>query len=573
MGNRIGRVLHAADLEQERPINPASLKVIPLGGLGEIGMNCLALELGGRRLVIDCGLTFDDRGLGIDVVHADLSYLAEHPERLEGIVVTHGHEDHVGAVPYLLEACGPAPVFAPPYALGVLKERLSQHPAGDVPGLALHAMRPGDRIPLGPFEVEPYRVTHSMPDCTGLIVRTDQGVLVHSGDFKIEDDPTDGEGFDWDRLGRLRDDEGVRVLLSDSTNALVEGSTGAERSVAERLREIVDAAEGRVVVTLFASNVHRLRALAEIARATGRKLCLFGRSLKMHARIAQEEGYLPGLDAVEIPTEMAKSTRRDRLLVLATGTQGEPPAAFARLATANHPDLDLEPGDVVVHSARIIPGCETRVYPLFDELARRGIDVLWRRLDPGVHVSGHAHQGEQRRLIEALRPQAFIPLHGTHMHMQKHAEIARDCGIEDVLVVGNGQVVEVDAGPLAITGVVPTGRVHRERGQALDERVLRDRSLLASLGFAVVSAIVDHRGRPVAPLDLLTRGVLHEDERPELLDDACDEVHLALTRHRYPAERPDLDDVEGVAKRALKRFFSRRLQKKPLCYAMIHRRP
>ncbi|MEZ4340625.1 MAG: ribonuclease J [Sandaracinaceae bacterium] len=566
-------MLHAADLEQERPINPASLKVIPLGGLGEIGMNCLALELEGRRLVIDCGLTFDDRGLGVDVVHADLSYLAEAPERLEGIVVTHGHEDHVGAVPYLLEACGAAPVFAPPYALGVLKERLAQHEAGNPPGLQLFAMRPGDRLRLGPFEVEPYRVTHSMPDCTGLIVRTDQGVLVHSGDFKIEDDPTDGEGFDWDRLARLRDEEGVRVLMSDSTNALVEGSTGAERDVATRLREIVDEASGRVVVTLFASNIHRVRALTEIARATGRKLCLFGRSLRMHAKIAADEGYLPGLEAVEIPIEMARSTPRDRLLVLATGTQGEPPAAFARLANANHPELDIEPGDLVIHSARIIPGCETRVYPLFDELARRGIEVLWRRLDPGVHVSGHAHRAEQRRLIEALRPDAFIPLHGTHMHMERHADLARECGVEDVLVIGNGQVVEIDAGPLAVSGVVPTGRVHRERGRTLDERVLHDRSLLASLGFAVVSAIVDVRGRPVAPLDILTRGVLHEDESQELLDDACDEVHAALARARYHAERPDLDDIEAVAKRALKRFFGKRMMKKPLCYAMIHRRP
>lgn len=573
MGNRIGCVLHAADLEaEERPIQPASLKVIPLGGLGEIGMNCLALELEGRRIVIDCGLTFDDRGLGIDVIHADLSYLAGDPSRLEGIVVTHGHEDHVGAVPYLLEACPHAPVFAPPYALGVLRERLAQHPLGSSPEIDLHAMRPGDRIALGPFEVEPYRVTHSMPDCTGLIVRTAQGVLVHSGDFKIEDEPPDGEGFDWDRLARLRDEEGVRVLLSDSTNALVEGAAGPERDVAARLEEIVRDTRGRVVVSLFASNVHRVRALAEIAARTGRKLCLLGRSLRMHARIATEEGYLRGLEAVEIPADMARSTARDRLLVLATGTQGEAPAALARLARGTHPDLDLEPGDRVVHSARVIPGCETRVYPIFDELARRGIEVLWRQLDPGIHVSGHAHRGEQRRLIEALRPRAFVPVHGTHVHMQRHAELARECGVEDVLVAANGAVVEVSAaGPLAIRGQVPTGRVHRERGQPLDARVLRDRALLASLGFAVVSAIVDDRGRPVAPLDLITRGVLHEDQSQEILDDASDAVHRALVRARYVAERPDLEDVEAVAKGALKRFFAQHLFKKPLCYAMVNR--
>ncbi|MCB9591176.1 MAG: ribonuclease J [Sandaracinaceae bacterium] len=545
--------------------------MIPLGGLGEIGMNCLALEHAGRRVVIDCGLTFDDRGLGIDVIHPDLSFLRDAPERLEAIVVTHGHEDHVGAVPYLLEACPGTPVYAPPYALGVLRERLSQHPAASTKS-DLHAIRPKDRIALGPFEIEPYRVTHSMPDCTGLIVRTEQGVLVHSGDFKIEDAPTDGEGWDWDRLEALRE-EGVRVLLSDSTNAMVEGSTGPEHEVADRLEEIVAAAPQRVVVTLFASNVHRLRALAEIAKKTGRKLVLLGRSLRMHAKIGQAEGYLPGLEAVEIAPEMARKVPRHQLLVLATGTQGEPPAALARLARGNHPDLDLSAGDVVVHSARIIPGCETRVYPVFDELARAGVEVLWKRLDPSVHVSGHAHRGEQRRLIEALRPASFIPLHGTHMHMTKHAELARECGVEDVLVIGNGDVVEVNGGPLAVQGRVPTGRVYRERGKELDPRVLRDRELLASLGFAVISAWVDDAGRPVAPLDLLTRGVLHEDENPDLLDDACDSVHRALVRARYTAERPDLDDVEAVAKRALKHFFSKRLLKKPLCYAMVSRRP
>jgi len=534
-------------------------------------MNCLVLEERGRRLVIDCGLTFDDRGLGIDTIHADLSWLEERPEALDGIVVTHGHEDHVGAVPHLLERCS-APIFGPPYALGVLRERLAQHGGLDA-APTIRAIAPGDRIEIGPFEIEPYRVTHSMPDCTGMIVRTGQGVVIHSGDFKIEDDPPDGEGFDWARLERLRDEEGVRLLLSDSTNALSEGSTGAENDVAERLEAIVRDAPHRVVVTLFASNVHRLRALARIAKRTGRKLCLLGRSLDMHARIGAEAGYLPDIDAVRIPRELARSIPRDELLVLATGTQGEPPAAFARLAHGRHPDLDLEPGDRVIHSARIIPGCENNVYPLFNALARAGIEIVWRRLDPGVHVSGHAHRGEQRRLLEALRPASFIPLHGTYVHMQHHAELARGVGIDDVLVIENGTVVEVEADqPLRIAGEVPTGRVHRERGQPLDPRVLRDRSLLAELGVAVVSVAVDGRGRPTAPLDLVTRGVLVEDDNEDMLDAACEYVHRALERHRYVVDRPDLDDVEQVARRGLKRFFSKHFHKKPLCYATVIRR-
>jgi len=571
VGNRIGAVLDAADRELERAINPDPLKLIPLGGLGEIGMNCLAIEEGQHRLVIDCGLTFDDRGLGVDTTHADFSWLEASPERLSAIIITHGHEDHVGAVPHLLEHC-PAPVYAPPYALAILRERLAQRAPLPVEP-ELHPLRPGDRIAVGPFEVEPYRVTHSMPDCTGVIVRTGQGVIVHSGDFKVDEAPLDGECIDFDRLERLRDEEGVRLFLSDSTNAMVEGSTGPEHAVATRLEEIVSESEGRVIVTLFASNVHRLRTLAKIANITDRKLCLLGRSLQMHARIAEQEGYLPGLAEVRVHRDMARKLPRDKVLVLATGTQGEKAAAFSRLARGNHPDLTLEPGDRVIHSARIIPGCETSVYPLFNELARRDIEIIWQRIDPGIHVSGHAHRGEQRRLIEALRPEAFIPVHGTLVHMRHHAALARECGVEDVLTIENGAIVEVGSGPLQCVGTAPTGRVHRERGNIIGDRVLHDRSLLAELGVAVVTAVVDNRGYPVAPLDLLTRGVMHEDENQNLLDEACDQIFEALSKARYVEERPEEEAVELVARRALKRFFAKRFQKKPLCYAMVTRRP
>ena len=553
------------------PIHPAPVKVIPLGGLGEIGMNCLALEQDGARLVIDCGLTFDDRGLGVDTIHADFSWLEEAPERLSGIIVTHGHEDHVGAVAHLLDVC-PAPVYGPPYALAILRERLAQRaPLPVTPELI--AVAPGDRLSVGPFEVEPYRVTHSMLDCTGVIVRTAQGVVVHSGDFKIDAEPLDGEPLDLTRLARLRDEEGVRLLLSDSTNSFSEGTTGREATAAARLEEIVRSCEQRVVVTLFASNGHRLRSLSKIAKRTGRKLCLLGRSLQMHARIAESGGYLPELAEVRVHREMASRLPRHELLVLATGTQGELPAAFARLAREQHPDLTLEAGDCVIHSARIIPGCETRVYPIFNQLARRDIDVIWQRLDPDVHVSGHAHRGEQRTLIETLRPKSFIPLHGTLIHLREHAALARDCGVADVMTIENGAVVSVTKGPLERVGDVEVGRVHREHGTVIGPRVIRDRALMAELGLAIVTVLVDDEGRPVAPLDLLTRGVLHEDENQDFLDRACDSIHEALMRARYTADRPDEEDIERVAKRALKRFFARHFHKKPLCYAMVTRQP
>lgn len=545
------------------------MRLIPLGGLGEIGMNCLVVEAGEDRIVIDCGLTFDGRDLGVDVTHADFTWLKARRESLRGIVLTHGHEDHVGAIPYLLEVCR-APIYGPPYALGVLAERLAQHPIGEERH-TIRSFAPGDRLRLGCFEVEPYRVTHSMPDCTGLILRTPQGVVVHSGDFKVDPEPTDDEHFDFPRLERLREEEGVRLLLSDSTNAISEGSTGTELSVARRLEEIVAAAEHRVVVTLFASNVHRVRALAEIARRTGRKLALLGRSLRMHAKIGADTGYLPNLEDVLVAPDMLGRLPRAQVLALATGTQGEPPAAFARIAQDTHPDLSVEPGDLVIHSARIIPGCEGAVFPLINALERRGIEVLWRAVSPAIHVSGHARRDEQRRLIETLRPRSFLPIHGTYLHLRSHAEIARQCGVEDVLVAENGAIVHLGETGLSVADHTPTGKVYRERGRALDEVVLKDRRRLAELGVAVVSAVVDVAGRPIAPLDVVTRGVVYEDLEPELLDDACDYVHDALLRMRWVEERPDEDDIEQAATRALRRFFSKQLHKKPLCYAMVTR--
>jgi ribonuclease J len=548
------------------------LRFTPLGGLGEIGMNCMALEHEGSCIVLDCGVTFDDRGLGVDVVHADLTYLAEREDRVEAIVLTHGHEDHIGAVAFLLAAVD-VPVYGPPYAIALVRERLAEGQRGRPASQPrLHEIRPGDRVHLGPFEVEPFRVTHSMPDCCGLILRTPQGVVVHSGDFKIEDDPTDGETFDLERLRAVRDAEGpIRLLLSDSTNSFAEGRSGGEREVAQHLLEVVRSAENRVVVSLFASNVHRIRALVHVALETDRRLCLLGRSLDTHGRIGEAQGYLDDLARVRIPRDEARHLPPERLLVGATGTQGEPRAALARLAADTHPDLSLAAGDLVIHSARLIPGNEKNVYDMLNTLERRGIETVWRALDAGVHASGHAFRGEQRILLDAVRPESFLPVHGTFMHLKRHAEVARECGVEDVVVVENGTPVELDEAGLSIGERFEVPRVHRSRGETVDPLVLKDRRLLAELGVAVVTILADDEGRPTGDVDILTRGVVHEDENQELLDDACDYVFKAMKRARYRVDRPTDDDLELEARRALKRFMGRRLGRRPLCYAVVLR--
>jgi ribonuclease J len=559
-----------AYMPKQSMTSDAPLRIIPLGGLGEIGMNCLVLESGGARIVIDCGITFDDRGLGVDTCHADLAWLTDEPERVSAVFLTHGHEDHIGAIPHLLERVA-APVYGPPYALALVRERLGDRAAHFE--RSLHTMRPRDRVQAGPFEVEPYRVTHSMPDCTGLIIRTPHGVVVHSGDFKIDRAPIDGDTFDFDRLARLRDEEGVRLLLSDSTNALVPGESGSEQVVASKLDDLVRDATGRVIVTLFASNVQRIRALAQTATRSGRKLCLLGRSLETHARIAEAAGLLPELAAVRVPRELARAVPRAELLVAATGSQGEAPAALARLASDTHYDLSLEPGDLVVHSARVIPGHDRTVYDLINAFERRGVEVAWAAVQQGVHVSGHAHRGEQRALIELLQPRSFLPIHGTYVHLSRHAALARECGVADVLFVENGREVTLSADGLRLAGTVASGRVYRERGRVVHPRVIRDRALLAELGVAVVTLMVDRRGKPVGQCDVLTRGVLVEEENERILDEACDVVVDALERAQWVVDRPSDLELEVEAKRALKRFFAQRVGKKPLCYAVVLRPP
>ncbi|MBK6811722.1 MAG: ribonuclease J [Sandaracinaceae bacterium] len=539
---------------------PGTLRFIPLGGLGEIGMNCMVIECEGRAVVLDCGVTFPSKEPGVDIIHPDFGYIETIRDRLDAVLITHAHEDHIGALPFLLPLIPRVPVYGPPYALRHIARRLEEHGQK----ADLRPTRAGQSFGVGPFEVEPLRVNHSIPDATGLILRTPAGVVVHSGDFKIERDPVDNLAFDAERLRRAGD-AGVRLLLSDSTNVDVEGRAGEEREVVNALDEIVRDAKQRVCVAVFASNVHRLNAVIRAAKKHRRKICLLGRSLDNHAAISRELGFIPPADALFVSAEMARSVPRSELVVVATGTQGEAAAALGRIARGDHRHLTLEAGDQVVLSSRVIPGHEQSVFDLINSLERQGVIVHHRRSHKGVHVSGHACREEQRELLDLVRPRAFLPVHGTRYHLRLHAELAQAAGVQETLVVENGSIAELDAEGFREAGHVRSGRVYRERGRAVDPAVLSDRELMASLGLVLASLPVGDDGELLGPPKVVSRGLYAHGDK------AGDAMMLRAARfvddeiERYDAV--GIEALEDQARRSLKRFFNRELGKKPLVMA------
>ena len=472
-------------------------------------MNCLALEQDGQVMLVDCGVTFDARGLGIDVVFPDFSGLEPYRDRIAGVFVTHGHEDHIGALPYLLKRFD-VPVWAPPYAAGLIRERLAEHDMGD--HVRLTETRPREVYEVGPFSVEPIRVTHSIADATALAIRTSAGLVVHTGDFKFDASPPDGEAFDIDRLDELGD-EGVALLFSDSTNIDASGSTGSERQVGDLLHQIVTRAEGAVIVAMFASNVHRLRMLGEVARHTRRRIVLLGRSVQTHSRVARNTGYLEWPSDLVFPAERARELPRANVLALASGTQAEARGALARLARGDHNAFALDPTDTVILSSRTIPGNEPMVYRMMSDLLRHGVQLRTWVTDRGIHVSGHAHRSEQKRMLELVRPKNFVPVHGTLHHLSRHAELAREVGVPNVCILENGDVGTLDGG-FRKTGKVDVGRDYAFHGRALPHQVVRERSSLAQEGLVVATLVAKDGGVEVR---FATRGVLDETRDKKLL--------------------------------------------------------
>jgi ribonuclease J len=525
-----------------------TVRLAPLGGLGEIGMNCLAIEQGSDILVVDCGIRFPRDDLGVDVVHPDFSWLVERADRVRGVFITHGHEDHIGGLPYLLRAMD-VPVWAPPHALGLVRHRLRDH-GEDPDEYDLRVAQVGVAVPVGTFGVEPIRVAHSIVDASALAISTDAGTLLHTGDFNFDPDPPDGEPTDEARLAAIAK-EGVALLLSDSTNVDVMTDGGSEKAVGRALEALIDAATARVFIALFASNIQRLILIGEIAQRTGRKICLFGRSLTTQVEIATEIGRLHWPSNLLVPVEEAKNMSPRKLLVLAGGTQGEKGSAMARLAAGVHQELAIDPEDTVILSSRAIPGNDVPVAEMIDGLLRIGSKLHTRVTDPGVHTSGHATRIEQTKMLDLMQPRCFLPVHGTLHHLRRHGELARERGVAEVVVVENGMSVLCDGGSVRAearfkSGIVPVGAGAVELAGA----TLRARAELGRYGIASVAVAVDRRGGLIGNLSIFTRGVPGMEDPAE--ERALKAVALRAVE-RAQKRRFSLDELREEVRRAVRR--------------------
>lgn len=558
---------HPLPLPHLPPPEPSTLRIVPLGGLGEIGMNCMALEQADGVLLIDCGVTFPAVDQGVDIYHPRFDYVLGRRERLRGVVLTHGHEDHIGGLPYLLRHVR-VPVWGPPHTLELVRQRLEEH-GFDEEELELIPTRLGSEVHIGGFAVEPVRVAHSIVDATALAVRTAAGLVVHTGDFKLDPTPLDGEPTDEARL-RALGREGVRLLLSDSTNVDSPGAAGSEAAVGAALEELVETARARVVVGAFASNVQRLLALGRAAIRSNRRICLLGRSVSAHVRAAQAVGRLSWPSDLLVPPEMAATMPRERLLVIAGGTQAERGSGLSRLASGTHPLLRLDEGDRVVLSSRIIPGNDRPVFDMMAGLHRLGVELICWTTDRRVHASGHAHREEQARMIALTEPRAFLPVHGTLHHLVRHAELARGGGVGDVAVIENGQVAEIgpDA-PLARAGRAPVGRVATAAGEEVGEDVLRERGQLGRAGIAFVTLVVDAHGALAAPPQVMAHGVTGE-AMAGALRAAARAVGQAITDIDPRSRRRDVDLVE-VARLAARRALEAKTGRRPVVTVALTR--
>jgi len=546
------------------------LKVIPLGGLGEIGLNMMIVEYGEDLVVIDAGLMFpEDDMLGIDIVIPDFSYLHKNRHRLKALVVTHGHEDHIGAIPFFLREFQ-VPIYGTPLTLALIREKLKEH--GLLERSNLIQVVPREQIAIGPFTFEFIQVCHSIPDGVGLAVHTPLGILIHSGDFKIDHSPIDGRRFDMARFGTYGE-EGVLALFSDSTNVERRGYTLSEKDVGVTLRQIFQECNGRIIVAVFASNLHRIQQVIHLAREFNRKVLLNGRSMLINVRIARELGYLDFPSDEEISLQELPQVPDSEVLMLTTGSQGEPMSALTRMALNDHRKLKVKPGDTIILSSKFIPGNERTIHNIINHLYRQGAEVIYEQVRD-IHVSGHAYREELKTMINIVRPRYFIPIHGEFRHLVKHRQLALNMGMspDRCLLAGDGDVIAFSPDGASIEERAETGRVFVD-GKGVGDvggLVLRDRRHLSEDGLVIISVVINKESREiVSGPDVLSRGFILEENKPEILDEAKCIVLEVLDKLSEQGVEADRTELQLEIRRELKRFFNRILERRPVIYPIV----
>ncbi|KXG76764.1 ribonuclease J [Thermotalea metallivorans] len=547
----------------------AKIKVIPLGGLNEIGKNMMAFEYKDDIIVIDCGLSFpEDEMLGIDIVIPDITYLMKNKEKVRGIVLTHGHEDHIGALPYVLKKLN-VPVYGTKLTLGLVENKLKEHKMNG--SVHMQVVKPGDVIKLGEFKVEIIRTSHSIADSVCLAIHTSLGTIVHTGDFKIDYTPIDGDVIDFHRLAELGQ-KGVLLLLADSTNVERQGYTMSERTVGATFENIFRNATQRIIVATFASNVHRVQQVVNAAHKFNRKVSFSGRSMVNVVNVAMELGYLNVPEDILIDINDINKYPDHEIVIVTTGSQGEPMSALARMATSEHKKLEIQPGDMVILSATPIPGNEKTVARVVNQLFEKGANVIYEAL-ADVHVSGHACQEELKLMHSLIKPQFFIPVHGEYRHLKQHAKLAQSLGMnsENIFTIENGQVVEISKEGAKIAGNVTAGNILVDGLGVGDvgNIVLRDRKHLSEDGLmVVVVTITKENGQVIAGPDIISRGFVYVRESEDLMEEAKTVVKNALQTCQVNNVR-EWASLKSAIKDSLKSFLYEKTKRSPMILPII----
>jgi ribonuclease J len=550
-------------------MNQGKLQIIPLGGLGEFGMNCMAIRWQDDIFVIDAGLMFPESELlGVDIVVPDITYLIENKDKIRGIVLTHGHEDHIGGLPWILSEIK-VPVYATEFTLAYVEGKLEEHRLLD--DIELIEIQPGRKFQLGIFSIEPIRVTHSLVDCVALAVETPVGVIIHTGDFKIDLSPPDGKAFDLHKFAEYGK-KGVLALLQDSTNVDRAGYTPSEWAVRPRLDEIFSRTKRRLFFSCFSSSIYRIRMALELAELHGRKVSIVGRSMLESSEIAQDLGYLKIGGGLLIHPGQIRDFPPEKVCVLISGTQGEPMSALSRAAVDNHKHAKIDAGDTVVLSSRVIPGNEKSIYRVIDHLCRREANVIYDDGENGlIHVSGHGSQEELRLMINLIRPKFFIPVHGDYRHLQKHAKLAMEIGAsEAALMLEDGDVLELDRNSAKKNGKVTAGRVCIDAGGTADvveDVVIRDRQHLGEGGLVIAIVTINKlTGKVEKAPELITRGFVEGDMA---LTKQAQEIVVRTLDESSAEEKADPGVIREKVRTDLKRYIQKKSARRPMIMPVV----